>query len=730
MNKVHRQVNQTLRLCLLLLCLGSAGLAQDSLTTPETLAEKRKILAHETDSLRRSLASADRLSEEQVESLAREIAILEQTDLVYAQLESQRQRIEALKLARPRLQEELDRLRQSGPSEPERDTFSFLESVRIDLLRERARAAKAAAAQSVSESTLENARDVLEARQRERRRIKELVETTPSDGNRLDLHFAERRSSLAAELVSLRLAEGETQSLTQEAQQLRIAALEGKLTWTQERVLFSAEDLQQQLDRVTSENAAARASLEEAKSKLEGADQKLSRARMRLAGLETRPPLILEEVEALRLARERLQVQMSLSLEQLQWLVMERSVWEKRYQHSAGQASGNWTEQAQAEQRQLQASSQRLSEELNALRTDLASRRQSLEGFTGQRRLRRWMQQQLDQLRRQTVLYESALLDLDTLRGLYGIFLSELETEPSSLLQTWTDLWDTLTAIWHFEITNIDDRPITVQKIVLGFLLVLLGLLISRVLSGAFARRVLPRLGMTQAAVAAIRSVVFYVLLFSFTLLALRLVNVPLTVFTLLGGAAAIGLGFGSQNIVNNFISGLILLAERPIRIGDLIEVEDLYGTVEDIGARSTHVRSSENVDIIVPNSSFLEKNVINWTLSDDRYRAQISVGVAYGSPTEEVTRLIRKAVDEHPRILKQPDPIILFADFGNNSLDFEVHFWIRMRRLMDRRIVASDLRYRVDEMFREAGIVIAFPQRDVHLDSSKPLDVRVLQEG
>ena len=392
MNKVHRQVNQTLRLCLLLLYLGSAGLAQDSLTTPETLAEKRKILAHETDSLRRSLASADRLSEEQVESLAREIAILEQTDLVYAQLESQRQRIEELKLARPRLQEELDRLRQSGPSEPERDTFSFLESVRIDLLRERARAAKAAAAQSVSESTLENARDVLEARQRERRRIKELVETTPSDGNRLDLHFAERRSNLAAELVSLRLAEGETQSLTQAAQQLRIAALEEKLTWTQERVLFSAEDLQQQLDRVTSENAAARASLEETKSKLEGADQKLSRARMRLAGLETRPPLILEEVEALRLARESLQVQMSLSLEQLQWLVMERSVWEKRYQHSAGQASGNWTEQAQAEERQLQASSQRLSEELNALRTDLASRRQSLEGFTGQRRLRRWMQ--------------------------------------------------------------------------------------------------------------------------------------------------------------------------------------------------------------------------------------------------------------------------------------------------------------------------------------------------
>jgi len=729
MNKVHRQVNQAIKLCLLLLCLGSSGLAQDIPVAPETLAEKRKILAHETDSLRRSLASAGRLSEEQVESLDREIAILEQTDLVYAQLESQKQRIEELKLARPRLQEELDRLRQSGPSEPERDTFSFLESVRIDLLRERARAAKAAAAQTVLESTLENARNVLEARQRERRRINELVETTPTDGNRVALRFAERRSNLARELLNLRLTKNETQSLTQEAQQLRIAALDKKLTWARERVLFSAEDLKQQLDRIASESAKTRASLEEAKGKLEGADQKLSQARMRLAGLETRPPLILEEVEALRLVRERLQVQTSLSLERLQWLVMERSVWEKRYQHSARQASDDWREQAQAERQQLQASSQRLSEELNALRTDLASRRQSLEGFTGQRRLRRWMQQQLDQLRKQTVLYESALLDLDTLRGLYGIFLSELENQPTSWVQTWSDFWDTLTAVWQFEITAIDDRPITVQKIVLGFLLILLGLVISRILSSVFARRVLLRLGMNQAAVAAIRPVIFYVLLLSFTLLALRLVNVPLTVFTLLGGAAAIGIGFGSQNIVNNFISGLILLAERPIRIGDLIEVDDLYGTVEEIGARSTHVRSSENVDIIVPNSSFLEKNVINWTLSDDRYRAQISLGVAYGSPTEEATRLIRKAVDEHPRILKRPEPIILFADFGNNSLDFEAHFWIRMRRLMDRRIIASDLRYRIDEVFREAGIVIAFPQRDVHLDSSEPLNVRLLNE-
>ena len=202
MNKVQPQVNQAIGLCLLLLCLGNQGFAQESPTKTESLAEKREILAQEMDSLRGSLAEADRLSEDQIAALTREVDILEQIDLVYAQLESQRQRIEELKLGRPRLEKERDRLRQSGPSEPERDTFSFLESVRIDLLREKARAAKVTAAQSVLEVTLENARDVLEARQRERRRIKELVETAPTNENKDDLRLAEHREGLAGELLA------------------------------------------------------------------------------------------------------------------------------------------------------------------------------------------------------------------------------------------------------------------------------------------------------------------------------------------------------------------------------------------------------------------------------------------------------------------------------------------------------------------------------------------------
>ena len=132
-----------------------------------------------------------------------------------------------------------------------------------------------------------------------------------------------------------------------------------------------------------------------------------------------------------------------------------------------------------------------------------------------------------------------------------------------------------------------------------------------------------------------IESLSFYALLVAFGLAALKYANVPLTVFTFLGGAIAIGVGFGSQNILNNFISGLILLAERPIKVGDLIQLGETYGNVTKIGARSTQIRTGENLDIIVPNSKFLENDVTNLTRRDDRLRTSISVGVAYGSPLE-----------------------------------------------------------------------------------------------
>jgi len=210
-------------------------------------------------------------------------------------------------------------------------------------------------------------------------------------------------------------------------------------------------------------------------------------------------------------------------------------------------------------------------------------------------------------------------------------------------------------------------------------------------------------------------------------LLVLRIVNIPLTAFAFLGGAIAIGVGFGAQNLINNFISGFIILGERPIQIGDLIEVDGMPGKVEEIGARCTRIRTGENIHILIPNSSFLEKNITNWTLSDNRIRTKITIGVAYGSPVKKVEAALLESVLSNEKILRSPEPFVLFSDFGDNSLVFEVYFWIVIRMVLEKRQIESQVRFEIDQLFRQEGIVIAFPQRDLHFDTDKPLNIQLM---
>jgi potassium efflux system protein len=311
---------------------------------------------------------------------------------------------------------------------------------------------------------------------------------------------------------------------------------------------------------------------------------------------------------------------------------------------------------------------------------------------------------------------------------LCDLFLEDLRAEQGaySLADNAELLWGWVTAAWEFEITQSGGKPITVKKVVIGLALLLFGYLISRAIASLIAHKVLPRFGVSHAAASVLRSVMLYAMLVALFFVSLDVVNVPLTFFAFFGGAAAIGLGFGSQNLLNNFISGLILLVERPIRVGDLVNVDGIDANVEHIGARSTRVRTGSNLEILVPNSKFLENNVTNWTLSDTRIRTSVSVGVAYGSPVNEVIQRLKQVIREQDNVMLTPEPIVLFQDFGDSSLAFEVHFWVQMKRIMDGAKVRSSVRAAIDEDFRKAGIVIAFPQRDVHVDMSSPLEVRL----
>lgn len=207
---------------------------------------------------------------------------------------------------------------------------------------------------------------------------------------------------------------------------------------------------------------------------------------------------------------------------------------------------------------------------------------------------------------------------------------------------------------------------------------------------------------------------VYYLLLVIGYMAVLQIVGIQLASLTVILGALSVGIGFGLQNIVNNFVSGMILLFERPIKVGDWIEVNETNGRVTNIGARSTTVVTRDNITIIIPNGDCISNQMINWSYGDPKTRIRIPVGVAYGSDMDRVREALLKVASEHSAVLDEPEPQVLFDGFGDSSLDLELAIWVDIRTIAVRRL-RSDLNFAIDRVFREFGVEIPFPQRDVH---------------
>jgi small-conductance mechanosensitive channel len=196
-------------------------------------------------------------------------------------------------------------------------------------------------------------------------------------------------------------------------------------------------------------------------------------------------------------------------------------------------------------------------------------------------------------------------------------------------------------------------------------------------------------------------------------------IGISLTSIAAVGAVLMVGIGFGLQNIAQNFISGIIILLERPIKQGDIVFVGGISGKVRDIRVRSTIIETRDDVAIIVPNSQFIAEQVINDSFSGHKIRKTLKVGVAYGSDVEKVTQILMKIASEHNEVLKDPGSKVLFMDFGNSSLDFELRFWVS--ELWTTDAILSDLRYAIDREFRNGDITIPFPQRDLHIKTCEP---------
>src|SRR5690606_34750269 len=223
--------------------------------------------------------------------------------------------------------------------------------------------------------------------------------------------------------------------------------------------------------------------------------------------------------------------------------------------------------------------------------------------------------------------------------------------------------------------------------------------------------------------------ILFFSMIVLVLLTVLTYLGIPLATFAFISGAVAIGFGFGAKTIIENFLSGWILMSERPIRIADIVEMDGLIGRIISIGNRSTLIKRNDGADIIVPNSQVLESRLVNWTLHDPFIRTSVRVGVAYGSDINLVKAQLEQVLHGYDLAQKEPGPVIVFEDFADSALIFDAFFWVSIQSGREMRLIRSDVRFLIDQAFREQGIVIAFPQRDVHVRFNDPQQLSVLRQ-
>jgi small-conductance mechanosensitive channel len=278
-------------------------------------------------------------------------------------------------------------------------------------------------------------------------------------------------------------------------------------------------------------------------------------------------------------------------------------------------------------------------------------------------------------------------------------------------------IFEWLLSVWNAELLKMGETPFTARSLFLViFALVLLSYLSAK-LKKLLVERVFPHYNLERGVSLSIATIIRYIIIILGIFIIFQTSGIDLSALALLFGALGVGIGFGLQGITNKFISGVIILFERPIKVGDRVEVDDIVGRVDSISGRATTIITNDNIGVIVPNSDFINQRVINWSLNDRNVRLNFPVGVSYKEDPEVIRKLLLAVARENPGVLQHPKPDVLFDQYGDSSLDFILRVWTN--QFSDTpKILKSELYYAIFEKFNEHGIEIPYPQRDVHLKS------------
>ncbi len=281
------------------------------------------------------------------------------------------------------------------------------------------------------------------------------------------------------------------------------------------------------------------------------------------------------------------------------------------------------------------------------------------------------------------------------------------------------DIFNSFQEVWRLNIISVDNQSITIGSMVIGLFCLILGILISRRMVKKILSLVTSKFTLDKSSTYLLELCLFYVALLLVVLFSLKIANIPITVFTLLGGALAIGVGFGSQAILNNFMSGIVIIFERPIKVGDFINNDNDIHEVESIGLRSTKLKTFGNQHIFIPNSKIIESKLTNFTYKNNIVRTGVSFSVSYGTQVKILDKIIIDGLKSHGRILTSPAIKVLFTDFADSSLNFRVEFSLKIFNVDDKRFIESDVRYMILNILKDNKISIPFPQRDININST-----------
>ncbi len=280
-----------------------------------------------------------------------------------------------------------------------------------------------------------------------------------------------------------------------------------------------------------------------------------------------------------------------------------------------------------------------------------------------------------------------------------------------------TDIVVSIRDALNYSLFQLGDTEVTLWTLVYVSVLFTVLVLVAGQLKRWVARSLAAigdvEIGMRQS----IATIVRYIVIAIGLVIIVQSAGIDLSTLTVLAGAAGLGIGFGLQNIINNFVSGLIILFERPIKIGDRVDVGSVHGDVVSISARATTIVTNDNIAIIVPNADFISGKVTNWSYTDRKVRFDIPVGVSYASDPETVTRLLLQVANAHNGVLATPPSDVLFEEFGDSSLNFTLQVWTKDYSAKP-RVLKSELNYAIARIFKENDIEIPFPQRDLHIRS------------